>query len=198
MVYKMMLDDAPITDLLFQIKEGNEEAEDRLMQLAYKVLCRMARRYLAAIPRRHHTLQPGDLVHEFVIAGRKAVVNCQNRGHFFAFAAKIMRHILVDHERARIAKKRWDHLERISFEDVSLSADDKASLIVIVRQLLEKLEKLNPNACKALELTGFEGLSLEETAAKLEISRSTVKRYLSFAHAWLNLERRKGPANHDL
>ncbi|HEV2991022.1 MAG TPA: ECF-type sigma factor [Candidatus Angelobacter sp.] len=187
-----MLDDAPITVLLSKIKEGDKEAEDRLMRLAYKILCRMARRYLAAEPRRHHTLQPSDVVNEYVIIARKSNVSYQSRVHFFAFAAKVMRHILVDHERNRKAKKRWDHLERISLEDVSLSAEDNASLTVIVRQLLEKLKKINPNACRALELIGFEGLSLEETAAELNMSSSTVKRYLSFARAWLHLQRGKG------
>lgn len=184
----MTLDDAPITDLLFKIKEGNSEAEDRLMRLAYKLLCRMARRYLAAEPRSHHTLQPGDLVHEYVMIARKSNVSYPDRRHFFAFASRVMRHILVDHERERRAQKRWGHVERIPLEDVTLSAANNSSLMIL-RQLLEKLETMYPKACKILELTESEGLSLKETAAAMGgMSRSTVKRNLSFARAWLHTQ----------
>jgi RNA polymerase sigma-70 factor (ECF subfamily) len=186
-----MLNDAPITELLFKVKQGNSEAENLLMRLTDKVLCHMARRYLAAEPRRHHTLQPGDVVNEYVVIARKSKVSYQNRGHFFAFAAKVMRHILVDYERRRIAKKREGLLERIPLEDVSLSAEDNA-LSITLRQLLERLKAKDPQEYKILVLRDFEGLDLKETAAAMRLSRSTVKRDYRIARAWLHLGLSKG------
>jgi RNA polymerase sigma factor (TIGR02999 family) len=181
-----MLNDAPITELLFKVKQGNSEAENLLMRLTNKVLCRMARRYLAAESRRHHTLQPGDLVNEYVVIARKSKVSYQSRGHFFAFAAKVMRHILVSYERRRNAQKRDGLLERVPLEDVSLSAEDNAMGITL-RQLLERLKAKDPQEYRILMLRDFEGLDLRETAAAMRLSRSTVKRDYSSARAWLHL-----------
>ncbi len=180
-----MLDDAPITYLLSQAKEGNQEAEDRLMRLTNKLLCRMARRYLAAQTRRHHTLQPGEVVNEFVLIAKKYSIDYQNRAHFFAVAAKVMRHFLVDYERRRNAGKRPDGREKIPLEDVPLFSEDNASQSIMLQQLFEKLEELDPQACKVLELTVFEGLSLDETVAATGRSRSTVQRDLKAARAWM-------------
>jgi RNA polymerase sigma factor (TIGR02999 family) len=184
--------DAPITELLSKVKEGNREAEDRLMRLTDKLLCRMARRYLAAQTRRHHTLQPGDVVNEYVLIAKKYNINYQNRVHFFAVAAKVMRHFLVDYERRRNADKRPDNRERISLEDVSLFSDDDAAQSIVLQQLLERFETNAPQACKVLELTVFEGLSLDETAAATGRSRSTVKRDLLFARTWLGSALKQG------
>jgi RNA polymerase sigma factor (TIGR02999 family) len=188
----MILDDAPITDLLSKVKEGNQEAENRLMRLTDKLLCRMARRYLAAQTRRHHTLQPTDVVNEYVLAAKKYNIDYQNRAHFFAVAAKVMRHFLVDYERRRNADKRPDNREKIPLEDVSLFSEDNASQTIVLRQLFEKFEAKDPQACKILELTVFEGLSLEETAAAVHVSPSTVKRDLQFARTWFHLQLSKG------
>lgn len=143
----------------------------------------------AAEPRSHHTLQPGDLVHEYVMIARKSNVSYPDRRHFFAFASRVMRHILVDHERERSAQKRWGHLDQIPLEDVKLPAANNSSLIIL-RQLLKKLETIYPTACRILELTESEGLSLKETAAAMGggLSTSTVKRNLRFARAWLHVQ----------
>jgi RNA polymerase sigma factor (TIGR02999 family) len=190
-----MLDDAPITDLLSKVKAGNREAEDRLMRLANKLLCRMARRYLAAQTRRHHTLQPGDVVNEYVLIAKKYNINYQNRVHFFAVAAKVMRHVLVDYERRRNADKRPDKRDKISLEDVSLFSEADVSQTIVLQQLFERLEKRDSRACRVLELTVFEGLSPDETAAIMHVSPSTVKRDLRFARAWLRSALEQEPGN---
>ena len=174
-----------VTTLLEELRRGNDKARDELVTLVYPELRRIATRYMR-LERPCHTLRSTGLVHEVYLrlfGGEPA--NWQNRAHFFGAVAREMRHLLVDHARARNAKKRCEGNVRISLEDVHAAADARGEDFVAIDEALTRLEQLDSRASQIVELRFFTGLSEGETAAALKISISTLKRDWNFAKAWL-------------
>ena len=184
------MDRAPgdITILLAELRAGNRSAESRLLPLVYDQLRRQARRYMRA-ERSDHTLQPTALVHEAYLrlAGRRGV-EWQNRAHFYAVAAQVMRRILVDHARARQAEKRGGHEPRIELGEGLAFTEEKGAELLAVDEALTRLAKRDPRQARVVELRFFGGLSEDEAAEVLGISTRTLKRDWSVARAWLYKE----------
>ena len=165
---------------------GNRASADILLTLVYDELRRIAGKYLRK-ERSGHTLQPTALVHE---AYMKLIdisdINWQDRAHFFAVSANVMRHILVDHARAKLAEKRGGESERIALEDaVSLSNEPNLDLLA-VDEALSELAEFDEQQSKIVELRFFGGLTIEETAHVIGVSPATVKREWAMAKAWLH------------
>ena len=165
---------------------GNRASADELLALVYDELRRIAARYLRK-ERSGHTLQPTALVHE---AYMKLIdisdINWQDRAHFFAVSANVMRHILVDHARAKLAEKRGGDAERIALEDaISLSNEPNVDLLA-VDEALKELAEFDEQQSRIIELRFFGGLTIEETAHVVGISPATVKREWAMAKAWLH------------
>jgi len=177
-----------VTSLLLELRAGNSDAMSRLVPLVYRELRRLAAHYMKQ-ERPDHTLQPTALVHEvyFRLVGRTDR-NWQNRAHFFAVAAHAMRGVLVDHARANLAQKRGDGRLQVELDDAfGLAAPEPANLLVM-DEVLKRLEQIDPRASRVVELRWFVGLSVEEVAHVLEISEKTVRRDWNFAKAWLQTE----------
>lgn len=177
-----------ITILLAELRAGNRSAESRLLPLVYDELRRRARRYLRA-ERPDHTLQPTALVHEAYLrlAGQNGV-DWQNRTHFFAVAAQVMRRILVDHARAHKAEKRGGHEPRIALEEGLAFTEEKSAELLALDEALARLAERDPRQARVVELRFFGGLSEDEAAEVLGISTRTLKRDWSVARAWLYKE----------
>jgi RNA polymerase sigma factor (TIGR02999 family) len=174
-----------VTDWLNAWSLGDREAEERLYAELYHELRRQAARCLRR-ERRGHSLQPTGLVHEAYL--RLATLRqpeWASRGHFFAMAARIMRHILVDHARRRGARKRdGSHLRVTLGEDTALVSGPSVDLIAL-EHALDELAVLDPPQARVVELRYFGDLNVEETAEALGISTATVKREWRTARAWL-------------
>ena len=182
---------AQINRLLVDWGHGDQEARDALVPLIYKELRRIARRHLGH-ERPDHTLQSAALVNEAYLrlVGQKPP-EWQNRAHFFGVAAQMMRHILVDHARNRLAAKRGAGAPRLSLNlDIALPQKPELDLVAL-DGALNKLAALDPRESRLIELRFFGGLSIEETAVVLGISARTVKREWATARAWLRLEMKK-------
>jgi RNA polymerase sigma factor (TIGR02999 family) len=150
-------------------------------------------RRLAAFYLRHersgHTLQPTALVHEaYLRLAQQREVQWHDKHHFLGVAAPFMRRILVDYSRARHAAKRGGEAERVSLDHTALPVIQRAEDIVALDDALEALSQLDPEQAKIVELRFFSGLNIEETAAVLGVSASTVKREWNIAKAWLARE----------
>lgn len=179
---------ARISKLLVNWGQGDEKARDELIPVVYDELCRIARRYLR-IERRDHTLQSAALVNEaYLRLARHQAPQWQNRAHFFGVAAELMRHILVDHARNRLAAKRGAGVTRLAF-DPEVAPSVKTDVDVLALDVaLEKLSALDARQGRLVELRFFAGLSIEETAVVLDLSPATVKREWVTARAWLKRE----------
>ena len=174
-----------VTSLLLEIKNGNREAERQLIPLVYAELRRIAGAYM----RREepgHSLQPTALVHEaYLRLTGVQEIDWQSRTHFFAVAATMMRRILVDHARARQARKRGDGWDPVSLNEAILPATDRCAEILALDDALTRLALLDARQSKVVELRFFAGMSEEETGNALGISSRTVKRDWRVAKAWL-------------
>jgi RNA polymerase sigma factor (TIGR02999 family) len=178
------LDPHAITALLANWRGGDSAACDALMTIVYGELRRMAAHYLQH-ERRNNTLQPTVLVHEVylrLIAAER--VSWQNRAHFLAFAAQIMRHFLVDHARSRLAGKRGGGCILVSLDGVA-DLREKDQEILLLDGALNKLAELDARAARVVEARFFGGLTEAEAAEVLGISVATLKRDWQFARAWL-------------
>lgn len=165
---------------------GNRASADVLLALVYDELRKIASQYLRK-ERSGHTLQPTALVHEAYI---KLIdisdINWQDRAHFFAVSANVMRHILVDHARAKLSEKRGGSAQRIELDD-AISFSGKPDVDVLaVDEALKKLAEFDPQQSRIVELRFFGGLTIEETAHVVGISPATVKREWAMAKAWLH------------
>jgi RNA polymerase sigma factor (TIGR02999 family) len=177
-----------ITQLLKQWGEGHGQALDELMPLVYAELKRLAGSYLRG-ERPDHTLQSAALVNEaYVRLIDQNQVQWQNRAHFFGIAAQMMRRILVDHARGHLADKRGAGAPVLSLDEVVVEAQNQSINLLGLDEALTKLEKLDPQQSKIVELRFFSGLSIEETATVVGISPATVKREWAAARAWLYRE----------
>ncbi len=183
-----MAESGDVTVLLRRFQDGDESAKDRLVELVYGELKTMAARYMRH-ERGDHTLQATALVNEayLKLANLKSA-NWQDRAHFFAVAAQIMRRILVDHARKCIAGKRGGDFQFLQLEEDLVFADGKPAELVRLDEALEALGKEDPRAAKVIELRYFGGLSIEETAEVLQTSPRTVRREWMFARSWLHGE----------
>jgi RNA polymerase sigma factor (TIGR02999 family) len=177
-----------ITKLLHNWSGGDEKALDELFPLVYDELHRQAGHYLRG-ERPGHTLQTTALLNEAYIrlAGHREG-SWENRFQFFAFAAKIMRHILVDHARSKQRGKRGAGGLKVSIADVNALTPEPNLDLLALDEALDRLNKIDEQQVKIVELRYFGGLSLEETADALEISRATVARDWNVAKAWLHRE----------
>jgi RNA polymerase sigma factor (TIGR02999 family) len=173
-----------LTDLLVEWREGDEAALESLMPLVYDQLRRIAHRYVQR-ERAGHTLQTSALVNEAYLrlAGQNVV--WQNRAHFFAVTAKVMRHILIDHARRRRYAKHGGEARQVPIEEASGMSLERAAELIALEEALDELAKLDERKSRVVELRYFGGLSLEETAEVLKISLMTVRRDWRAAKAWL-------------
>lgn len=177
-----------VTVLLKQISGGDEAAPERLLPLVYDDLRRLARSYFAN-EKTDHTLQATALVHEaYIRLVNWENVSWQNRAHFFAVAAEVMRKILIDHARRKNAQKRAGGGQKILLDEAVSFSKNKELDLVKLDEALETLEKLDKRQARIVELRFFGGLSIEETAYVLKISETTVKREWTFAKAWFQRE----------
>ena len=183
---------AQLTRLLANWGQGDLEARDGLIPLIYGELRSIARRYLRR-ERPDHTLQSAALVNEaYLRMIRQRPGKFENRAHFFGFAAQMMRHILVDHARGRLAAKRGAGAPRLSLDpEIALPQRHEMDLVAL-DNALNKLAELDPELSRLIELRFFGGLSIEETAVVIQTSPATVKREWATARAWLKREIDKG------
>ena len=174
-----------ITELLLAWNEGDEQALDRLMPLVHDELHRLAHRYMAG-ERLDHPLQTTALVNEAYLRLVDSSRVCwQNRAHFFAVSAQLMRRILVDFARARQKIKRGGDAVRVTFDEtLSISHQPNAALIAL-DDALKALAAFDERKSRVVELRFFGGLSVEETAEVLKVSSITVMRDWAMAKAWL-------------
>jgi len=177
---------ANVTELLRNWGEGDMQAMDKLLPLVYNDLRRRAALYLRR-ERSNHTLQATALVNEAylrMVDQRKVV--WKDRGHFLAVAAQAMRRILVDHARGRNSRKRGGPVEDLPLEDLMLAASGEDEVDVIaLDEALSRLATVDARQERLVELRYFVGLSLEEAADVLDISRATATREWTLAKAWL-------------
>ena len=175
-----------VTQLLQQWNNGDREALDKLMPLIYEELRKMARRYMRQ-QNPGHTLQTTALIHEaYVRMVKQKDKHFQSRAHFFAVAAQAMRHILVDYARARHTTKRGGYGRPVSLEEAALVTQERATELIDFDEALKELEILSTRQGRVVELRYFGGLTVEETAAVLEISPETVMRDWVMAKTWLH------------
>jgi RNA polymerase sigma factor (TIGR02999 family) len=174
-----------VTRLLLAWRAGDEQARDHLMAAVYDELRRRAASYLRR-ERPGHALQATALVHEaYMRLVDQDRVAWQNRAHFMAVAANVMRRILVDHARAERSQKRGGAGQRITLaEDLAAAAPRELELLEL-EDALQELAGLDPQQARVVELRYFGGLSIEETSQALDVSPATVKRDWTMARAWL-------------
>ena len=178
------------TALLLAWGRGETDAFDRLVPLVHDELRRLARRYMGR-ERPGHTLQATALVNEaYLRLIEVKQVRWQNRAHFFAMSARVMRRILVDSARARGNNKRGGGIRRVSFDEELMTLPEAGSDLVALDDALSALEVVLPRKSQVVELRYFGGLSIEETAEALQVSPDTVKRDWRFAKLWLLRELR--------
>lgn len=177
-----------ITQILQDWNDGKQEAKERLLPFVYDELKRQAR-FLMSSERSNHTLQPTALVHEaFLKLSKQSGVDWQNRSHFYGIASRLMRQILVDHARLHATAKRGNHPIHFSIDDVQIPVEERADSILILNEVLERLEKFDEQQVKIVEMRFFGGMSNQEIAESLGISERTVGREWQAARLWLYRE----------
>lgn len=178
-------DTTAITELLIAWSDGRHEALDRLAPIVYEDLRHLAAGYMRREPA-GHALQPTALVHEaYLRLIDQRQVQWRNRAHFFAVAAQMMRRILVDHARKRLADKRGGAVTIVGLDAVSPADQSNMVDVLALDQALDQLTAIDARLCRVVELKYFAGLNIEETATALDVSRATVERDWTLAKAWL-------------
>jgi RNA polymerase sigma factor (TIGR02999 family) len=176
---------AQITQLLLAWRGGEPQALDELMPLVLRELKKIARNFMRG-QRVGHTLQTTGLVNEaFLRLVDSSRVNWQDRSHFFAIAAQLMRRVLVDVARRKNSAKRGGERVQVSLADDVKLAPHKDADVLALDEALERLAELNPRHSRIVELKYFGGLTEEEIAETLDISVRTVRRDWNLARAWL-------------
>jgi len=180
--------DQDVTRLLIEWSKGDRGALDALVPLVYDELRRLAQLYLSR-EKPGHTLSSTALVHEaYLRLVRQEDMSWQNRAHFFAVAARMMRRILVDHARKHNYAKRGGGAMTLSLDEAVAPAKERELDLVALDDALEALAKLDERQCRMVELRFFGGLSIEETSEVMGVSTPTVKREWASARAWLYRE----------
>jgi RNA polymerase sigma factor (TIGR02999 family) len=180
-----------VTQLLINWSKGDKAALEKLAPLVHSELRRLARRYLG---REHpgHTLQTSALINEaYIRLIDQDSVQWQNRAHFFAVAAQVMRHILVDHARAHLYAKRGGGALKLPLDEAEALTGQRAAELVALDDALNTLTILDSRKSRIIELRFFGGLTIEETAEAMNISPKTVTREWRSAKAWLHHEMSK-------
>jgi len=184
-----------VTVLLEDVARGDQQAISRLIPLVYSELRRMAARYMRR-EREDHTLQATALVHEaYCKLVEQNSAGFQNRAHFFAVAANVMRHILIDYARGHVREKRGGGQHFMQLDEALAFSPEQSSELLEVDAALQRLTELDPRQSRIVELRFFGGLTVEETAKVLGISPKTVKRDWSVAKAWLHGEMKQSHGN---
>jgi RNA polymerase sigma-70 factor, ECF subfamily len=161
-----------ITQLLYAWSEGDQSALDRLTPIVYNQLCRLARSYMRR-ERPGHSLQTTDLVKEgYMRLVDYQRIRWQDRAHFFAISAQLLRRILVDHAR-RHNLKRGGNVKHVSLEEAAVVHDSQAANLVALDEAMKRLAELDPRREQVVEMRFFGGLSVEETAEVLDVSAVT-------------------------
>jgi RNA polymerase sigma-70 factor, ECF subfamily len=174
-----------ITNLLLQWRRGDQSALEHLMPLVYDELHRLARQCMRR-ERAGHTLQTTALVNEaYLRLADSSRVQWQDRAHFFAIAAQLMRRVLVDEARKRLNQKRGGEFTRVEIDAVQVNIKPREFDLLALDQALERLAEHAPRKCRVVELRFFGGLSIEETALVLGVSVDIVKREWRTAKLWL-------------
>jgi RNA polymerase sigma factor (TIGR02999 family) len=188
----VMSDAADLTQLLRAATGGDDQARERLMPLVYDELRAIAGRQLRS-ERAGHTLSPTALVHEaYLKLDRLDRLDWQNRAHFFAIAAGVMRRVLVDHAVARKRQKRGGGQTPSPLDEGLHVPDVTLDQVLVLDDLLERLEARQPRHARIVELRFFAGLTIEETATAMDVSPATVKRDWTLLRAWLRRELERG------
>ena len=174
-----------VTQLLLAWSQGEESALEKLTPVVYQELKRLAHRYMGG-ERVDHTLQTTALVNEAylrLIDGKQ--VDWQNRAHFFAISARLMRRILVDWARAQQSHKRGDQPQRVTLDEALMLTRGRKEDLVALDEALKTLTRVDPQKSQVVEMRFFGGLSVEETAEVLKVSLDTVLRDWRLAKLWL-------------
>jgi RNA polymerase sigma factor (TIGR02999 family) len=186
-----------ITELLGRYRQGDKQAEERLIGEVYAELRKIAAAYLRR-ERPNHSLQASALVNEaYVKLAGLDRLDWQSRSHFFGVAAKLMREILVDHARARLAEKRGGGVRVVTLVEGLAFEKHNATDILALNEALEHLARKDPRTAKIVECRFFGGLSIDETAEALGVAPRTVKRDWQFGRAWLQRRLGKGTSVDD-
>ena len=178
-----------VTRILKSIRAGGSQAPQELYAAVYAELRRLAGARMQD-ERADHTLQPTALVHEAFLRLVGQETDWESRAHFFGAAANAMRRILVEHARARGAQKRGGERERVTWAELEPEEEAGLDELIAVHEALEKLELSQPRKARVVALRYFAGLSVEDVASALEVSRQTVLLDWSYARAWLFRELR--------
>jgi RNA polymerase sigma-70 factor, ECF subfamily len=179
-----------VTVLLRAMKGGDGAAAEKLLPLVYNELHRLARSYMQR-ERADHTLQPTALINEAYLRLAHDDIDWQNRQHFIAVAATIMRRVLVDHARAHNAEMRGGDLQRVELDELLVISPERSKEVLAVDEALGTLQTVNSRQAQVVELRYFGGLSIEEVANTLNISPRSVKRDWMQARRWLFREIQK-------
>lgn len=181
-----MNDASHVTQILNAIEHGDPEAAEQLLPLVYDELRRLAAQRLAR-EAANQTLQATALVHEAYL--RLVDVDQRqrwdSRGHFFAAAAEAMRRILVENARRKLSLKRGGEYERVELQDGDVTCEAPGDDLIALDEALGLLEQASPEKAKLVKLRYFAGLTLEQAAEALNISRATASRHWTYARAWL-------------
>ena len=181
-----------VTRLLIDWSGGDTAALQNLTPLIYDELHRLAHRFLRR-ERGGHTLQPTALVNEaYLRLVDQRNLRWQNRAHFFAIAAQLMRRILIDYARRRQYAKRGGGAPHVSLDEAAVLSEERAADLIALDEALGSLALIDPQQSRVVELRFFGGLTVEETAEVLKLSHDMVKREWSTAKAWLYREMSNG------
>jgi RNA polymerase sigma factor (TIGR02999 family) len=188
------LDPNDISKLLRAWSGGDQRALDSLTPIVYEELRRLAHRYMER-ERRGHALQTTALVNEaYIRLADYKRMHWQDRAHFFAVSAQVMRRILVDYARSHNIKRGRD-VQYVTLDDVAVVSGDRSGDLVALDDALNSLARLDPRKVRIIEMRFFGGLSVEETAEVLKVSPATVRRDWSIAKFWLYRELGGGNAD---
>ncbi len=179
-----------VTEMLLDWRSGNKDALRELMPLVYDELRRLASHYMRR-ERAKHTLQPTALVNEAYLRLVDVKISWQDRAHFFAVAARMMRRLLVDHARANGRDKRGKDEPKIPLDEIDTIPLKPRLDLTALDEALTHLATFDQRKSEIIELCFFGGLNNDEVAEALGISRATVQRDLRLAKAWLKLELNK-------
>lgn len=176
---------AEITQILQSWNDGDEDAKELLLPFVYDELKKQAR-YLMSKERSNHTLQPTALVHEaFMKLSEQSGIEWKNRSHFYGISSRLMRQILVDHARLHAADKRGNNPIHFSIDDVQIPIEERASSILAIDEVLQRLAELDEKQAQVVEMRFFGGMNDDEIAEALGISKRTVGREWQSAKLWL-------------
>jgi RNA polymerase sigma factor (TIGR02999 family) len=178
-----------VTKLLADHRSGNKEAENHLLNIVYPELRKIAGRCLRG-ERTGHTLQPTALANEayLQLAGQIGDKEFENRSHFYAIAAQLMRRILVDYSRQKKAAKRDGNRNRVELTENLAISEDRLEEILSIDEALNRLAEFDPRSSRVVELRFFGGMTEIEVAEVLQVNARTVKRDWNVAKAWLHGE----------